>query len=298
MANSNIEQYEHSQQDGLPIECYKFTNGDTSFLYTSHCEDVNIVITENGATRTETYFADYVERDTLKPCSKDDSPSLVVSVSKDSPVGMLYQGPPPEIPLKMALKKIHKQDNTLVDVIFWGVVSQANFEDSVCKLTIKQENWLSKELPKGKKKYFCNNVIYDEDCKLNEDDYKVNFIIDYASGTTIRSTTFALYADGYFNGGLMRHGNNVRMVDAHVGDTISLRYPFSDTPRNEAVISPGCDHLFSTCVAKYNNSLNFTGCPYVPPTDPTRNPTGGGVYWVDSQVVQRDTDGFVGTISL
>lgn len=298
MANSNIELYEHSQQDGLPIECYKFTYGDTNFQYTSHCEDIDIPITENGVRRTETYFADYIERETLKPCAKDDSASLVITVSKDNPVATLYKGPPPEKPVSISLHKLHKQDAEKYDTIFWGRVSQAVFEDSTCKLTIKQENWLSKELPKGKKGFFCNNVIYDEDCKLLEENYKVDFLIDKVDGLKVTSTTFGNYADGYFNGGIMRHGDNVRMIASHVGNVIVLRYPFPATPRNNAVALPGCDHLFKTCALKYGNTDNFTGCPYVPPTDPTRNPTGGGVYWVDSQVVQRDTDGFVGTISM
>lgn len=298
MANSNITPYENSQQDGLPIECYKFTHGNTNFMYTSHCEDVNLIITENGLRRTESYFADYIERDTLKPCSKDDSASLIVSVSKDNPVAMLYQGAPPETPVTLLLHRFHKQDAEKYDTLFCGRVSQAGFEDSVCKLTIKQENWLSKELPKGKKSFFCNNVIYDKDCKLSKAAYQVDFMIDSVSGLSIKSTTFATYPNGYFNGGIMKHGDNVRMVATHIGDTITLRYPFPATPRNYAAAFPGCDHLFKTCALKYGNTLNFTGCPYVPPTDPTKNPTGGGVYWVDSQVVQRDTNGFVGSISM
>jgi len=38
--------------------------------------------------------------------------------------------------------------------------------------------------------------------------------------------------------------------------------------------------------------------PYVAPTDSTKNPTGKGAYWIDNLVIQRDTDGFVGTIDI
>lgn len=88
------------------------------------------------------------------------------------------------------------------------------------------------------------------------------------------------------------------MMVEHVGNRVRLKYPFIETPHNDAIVSPGCDHLFKTCAKRFNNSLNFTGCPYVPPANPQHKNVGRGVYWVDSQIVQRDTNGFVGTISM
>lgn len=298
MASSNIDIYEKSQQDGQPIELYRFTHGDMNYFYTSHAEDVSIVYTVNGITRTETYFADYVDRESFKPATKGSAASLTVSVSKDNPVAMLYMGPPPETPISMSLIRLHRQDNTKYDQVFWGNVSQAAFENSECNLTIKLENWMEKEVPKGKRQFTCNNVIFDDGCMLNKENYRVPFFIDQAAGTKVQSTTFSLYPDGYFTGGVIDHGENSRMVAKHQGDSVWLRYPFPSTPRNDATIVPGCDGLFETCAIKYQNHLNFFGFPYVPPANPEKKNVGRGVYWVDSQVVQRDTDGFVGSISL
>lgn len=298
MASSNIEQYEKSQQDGLPVECFRFSYGDTNYFFTSHYEDVSIKYQDGGTIRTELYMATYIERDSFKPASKGSAASMTITVSKDNVVAKLYQGPPPEKPIELRLLSLHRQDFNSYDQVFWGTIKQAAFEDSVCHLTIKLESWLEQEVPKGKRQFTCNNVIFDEDCQLLKENWRVPFMIDKAVGIEIKSTTFASYPDGYFTGGIMEHGENCRMVASHVGDTVWLRYPFPATPRDNANILPGCDHLFTTCAAKYQNHLNFFGFPYVPPANPEKKNVGSGVYWVDSQVVQRDTDGFVGTISM
>jgi hypothetical protein len=114
----------------------------------------------------------------------------------------------------------------------------------------------------------------------------------------IYSAQFASFADGYLTGGRIYYNDSVRMIAAHKGEWITVKYPFIDTPRNTIKVLPGCDTLFKTCALRYHNTINFSGVPYVAPTDSTKNPTGQGAYWIDSLVIQRDTDGFVGTISL
>lgn len=298
MANSNIATYENSVQDGQPIECYTFMYNGVNYFYTSHCTDVELKFTENGLERTEKYFADYIERQTIKPSSNGDASSMVVSVSKDHPVAKLFQGPPPEKPVKLKIYRLHEQDHTRVDVVFYGRVSQAAFEESTCKLTAKLEHWLSKELPNGDRRFYCNNIIFDNNCQLKKEDWQVKIFIDKVDGLNIYSTAFANYPDGYFEGGCLYFDSYVRMINEHVGNRIRIKYPFVVTPRNEILVTPGCDQLFKTCAKKFNNTLNFTGCPYVAPTDPEKKSVGKGVYWVDSQVVQRDTKGFVGTIDM
>lgn len=298
MADSNISVFESSQQDGQPLELYKFVNNGVSYQYTSNVSDIDIKTNDGGITATETYVAEYIERESIKPSSSGDSTALIVTVSKDHAIAKKFQGAPPEKKIMLTVIRLHEQDHTKFDKVFYGRVSQASFDGSQCKLTVKMENWLSKELPNGDHRFTCNNVLFDEDCQLLENDYKIDFFIDSVVGVDIYSTTFAGYADGYFVGGFIRHANGIRQITAHVGNKVTVKYPFAVTPANGAFVLPGCDHLFKTCALKFHNNLNFTGFPYVPPTDSTRNPVGGGVYWVDSLVIRRDTDGFIGTISV
>ena len=297
MAESNIEKYETSQQDGTPLECYNFSYNGVSYNYTSKASDVELVFTD-GTVRTEKYFADYISRKSIKPSSSGSSTATVITVDKDNNIAKLYQGPPPEKPVFVKIYRLHEQDTSKVDVVFYGRVSQASFRDSECDITVKLENYLSKELPTGMNQYTCNNVIYDEDCQLDKSKYKVDIFIDKVEGLSIYSTSFAEYPDGYFEGGFFYFSDYVRMISEHKGNMIKVKYPFIVTPRNNVAIYPGCDGLFKTCAKKFNNTLNFAGCPYIPPTDSEKNPVGKGVYWVDSLVIQRDTNGYVGTIGM
>lgn len=298
MAETNIGLYENSIQDGQPIECYKFTNEGAAYQYTSHCDDVDIQIKSNDLQRTETYFAEYIERQSIKPASKGDSAALTVTVSKDFVIAKMFQGPPPEKPVLLSIYRLHDQDHTKFDTVFTGRVAQASFEDSVCHLTVKMESWLSKEIPNGMRQFTCNNVLFDSKCRLQERDWCVPVFIDRVVGLDIFSTTFKEHADGYFANGFLRFDGHIRQIVEHVGDRIRLKYPFINTPRNDVTVAPGCDQLFKTCAKRFHNTLNFTGCLYVSPANPQKTNVGKGVYWVDSQVVQRDTDGFVGTIQL
>jgi len=298
VANSNILAYENSTQDGQPIECFKFTHKATSYLYTSDRFDVQLLFKAGSATRTESYAADFIQRGGIKASSQGDSASLSVKVTKDHSVAKLFQGAPPDRPVMLELYRLHDQDHTAFDKIFVGEIIQANFEDSTCELTVKTENWLGKQLPNLTRQFFCCNVIFDGKCRLKKEDWTVNIYIDKVEGLTITSSQLADYPDDYFAGGFFYYGDNVRMIQSNKGNKLVLRYPFPTTPMNNVTIYPGCNHLFRTCATKFHNTLNFTGCPYVPPATGTNTKVGQGVYWVDSQVVQRDTDGYVGTISM
>ncbi|VBB05561.1 Hypothetical protein LUCI_0771 [Lucifera butyrica] len=298
MADSNITLYENSVQNGRPVECYQFTHAGMNYQYTSANQDVSIIFTENGLQRTEKYFADYIERETIKPASSSDSVSVTIKVSKDNAVAKLYQGPPPEKPVYCKIYRLHAQDLSNFDVAFYGRVSQASFEASECSLTVKLEDWLSKEIPNGARQFTCNSMIFDSKCRLKEEDWVVAAFVDRVVGLDVYSTTFAQYPDGYFTGGFLRFDGGIRQIAEHVDDRVKVKYPFLSTPRNEIVVAPGCDHLFKTCATRFRNTLNFTGCLYVPPANPEKTNVGKGAYWVDSQVVQRDTNGFVGNIEM
>lgn len=298
MAYSNISLYENSQQDGQPIECYKFSIGANTFQYTSSQEDIRLVYSDNGLQRTETYAAEYIKRAAIKPGSKGSSASLEVTVSKDFVIAKMFQGPPPETKVLLKLIRLHRQNNTKYDIIFTGRVSQSAFEDSECTLTVKMESFMEKQIPNGQRQFTCGNVIYDSKCRLKENDLKVAAHIDRVDGLNIYSSTFANYADGYFANGLFRWNGYVRLITEHEGERIKLKYPLNETAYGEMTAAPGCDQLFTTCHTRFKNTLNFNGCPYVPPANPEHTAVGRGVYWVDSQVIQRDSNGFVGTISL
>jgi uncharacterized phage protein (TIGR02218 family) len=296
---SNITVYEKLIEGGQPVELYKFTQKDINYFYTSNHKDVSITIKNEGQVRTEKYFADYIERAEIRPNTSGNTASdMQITVWKDHPVAKLFQGAPPEKSVEVRIYRAHAENIDKYDVVFYGIISQANFQESKCNLTAKLENWLDKELPNGMYQYFCKNMIYDQNCRLSKADWQVNIFVDKVEELKIYSMQFANYEDGYFTGGCLYYDDQIRMIDSHKGNIVTVRYPFLRDPHNDVVVTPGCDHLFSVCAKKFKNIENFTGCPYIPPTDSEKNPTGKGVYWVDSSVIERDSKGFVGTIKI
>lgn len=295
----NIDKYENSVQEGIPIECYKFSHLGMQYLYTSAAEDIELqIIEKEKVVRTEKYYAEVISRDAIKPGSSGSIESCMIKVSKDHPIAKLFQGAPPESPVNCIIYRLHAPDTGMFDVELYAKIGQVHFVDSECELSATMENWLNKELPNGVNQYYCNHVLFDHNCRLKKEDYQISAFIDEVDGLLVYSAAFAEYEDGYFEGGRLYYNDNVRMIAEHKGNRVRIKYPFVNRPRNTVTILPGCNALFSTCALRYKNSLNFSGVPYVAPTDATKNPTGKGAYWIDSLVIQRDTDGFVGTIDL
>ena len=296
--SSNLSSFETSIQEGMPVECYKFTNDNMEYLYTSRRNDLDLEFTENGLKRTETYYAEYIKRNELIPGSQGSSTETTITVSKENPVAKLYQTAPPETAVMVQIIRLHASDLSKRDVIFYGRITQASFEDSECNLTVALESWLTKEFPNGLYQYTCNNVLFDKNCRLNKDNYKETVFLDKVIDLDVYSKDFAKHEDGYYEGGRMYFDGHIRMITSHKGNVCTLRYPFHLKPRNDVIVLPGCDKIFKTCVKKFKNADNFTGFPYCPPTDAEKNPTGTGTYWMDGNIVVRDTKGFVHTMGL
>ncbi len=297
MATSNISSYEESQQDGVPLECFRFECSGITYLYTSNRYDVTVGIHEGGVTRSEQYTATYIKRNSIKPSSQGGVSSVTVTVDKDNVVAALFKGSPPSGRVMVTILRLHNQDKNTYDTIYVGEIIQAAFQDSECEFTVKLENWLTRKFPNFMRQFFCCNVVYDESCRLVKSSYEKLIYISRVSGLSVISDDLSQHEEDYFAGGVLYHNGNSRMIQGNKGNTLTLRYPFPTTPMGAVSIYPGCNGLFRTCATRFNNTLNFTGCPYVPPEFSSDNKKGKGVYWVDSAVVQRDTDGYVGMIS-
>ena len=297
---SNISVAESSIQDGQPLECYLFYCAGVKYAYTSARYDIELPeYDDSGAfVGTNTFFADYIDRSALRPSCSNDTDNVSITVSKDNPIAKLFELTPPEKGMLVVIYRLHAQDQTKFDKTFTGNVSQATFEDSHCTLSINMGSWLNKQLPNMMKQYTCCNVLFDTKCRLNAADYIVPITVQLSDNHMVQSPDFANYPDGYFTNGKLVFMNTSRMIRSHKGDTVIIQYPFSSIPVSSVVAYPGCPQTFKACATKYNNYLNFSGCPYVRPTDPTTTNVGNGVYWEDTGVVRRDTDCYIGTISM
>lgn len=281
-----------------PIELYIFTYANMTYTYTSSQYSQSAVI--DGVSYV--FSPEYIDRgDTLKLGNQNNSQeSCTISVLRNNSIALLFQGAPPEQDsIKISIYRLHGENSDEYVRLLYGTVSQVTFSDSLAELTITIENVLSRNIPRGTLSYFCQNCIYDSKCTLNEDNYRLNCLLDSRSGLTITCSILAEKEDGYYTGGFIRMGTTYRQISKHVGDTITIKYPIPNYDlQGTFMIYPGCDGNFSVCHRRFGNTDNFSGIPYIQPYNAFLHPVGKGAYWVDGNIVYRDTDGTIYTPKL
>ena len=285
---------ETSVDNANPIELYIFSYNGIDYTYTSHANTV----TAHLEGKYYTFFPDFIERgESLRLGDSGGSlETCTIKVSRANNVALLYKGAPPELgAIRVAVYRVHGTNNSNYTLILRGNVSQVSFTDSTATLTITIESLLKRSIPRGTLSYLCQNCIYDSKCKLSKDDYALQCFVDGGvNGLRIFSTNLNEKPSGYFTDGYLRIGNSLRTVAKHESDWVLLKYPIppSDRTVGEFTIYPGCNGNFETCAEKFSNTDNFSGIPYIQPYDVFRHPVTNDIaYWINGNVVFRDTDG-------
>ncbi len=186
--------------------------------------------------------------------------TCTITVPRTNNVALLYQGAPPEVgSVRVQVYRVHGTENSDYIKIIDGTVSQANFSGSEADLIISVEGVLSREIPRGKLSYYCQNCLYDNKCKVIKDAYALKCYVDIdMTYTHIMSTNLNERPSGYFTDGFIKMGNAYRAIKLHSNDSIWLKYPISLADKQgEFIAYPGCDRMFKTCATKFNNTDNF-----------------------------------------
>ena len=282
---------ETSVDNANPFELYLFTYKQNTYAYTSSQTGYTLFIDNTSYT----FNPEYIERgDNLKlGDSSNTQETCIITVSRNNNVALLYQGSPPETDsVSVTIYRIHGDNSSDYSTILNGKISQVHFSNSVAEITINIDSVLKRNIPQGELSYFCQNNIYDVKCKLKDSDYEIRYGVDHIDHLTIKSSTLAGKPDGYYTDGYIKMGNAYRQIATHVGDTITIKYPISSADLEGSFLAyPGCNGLFYTCAVKFSNTDNFSGVPYIQPYDAFKNPTGKGAYWINSEIIRRDTSG-------
>lgn len=291
---------ETSIENAQPIECYIFNYNGVDYTYTTTYYSQTFSI--NGISYT--FVPEYIKRgDSLKQSDSSSSDdNCIITVSRSNSVALLYQGTPPELDsVTVQIYRIHGENNNEHTRILRGNVSQVRFFGSDAELTVTIEHVLVKEIPRGKLSYFCQNCIYDNKCKLNREDYKHKCWVDgdTVAFTIQSSNLLEIGIEGYYTDGYMQMGNSFRQIVEHKGDKITIKYPINASDKSDVFyVYPGCNNLFTQCNEKFKNTENFSGIPYQQPYDAFKHSVDKGVYWVDGNIVYRDTDRKIYTMNL
>lgn len=258
---------EASGHDGSPVECYKFIGTFRTYRYTS----ADSAQTVNG----EVYQPVAGRRGNIRAGTQsDDNLSLEIELPFDVDVvrDYAYSESPPGLTLEVY--RVHRNTDFATDwVLLWkGKVSAFNVDGRVAKIRVPSifSRALQADLPSAYYQAPCNHVLFDARCKLARASYTITTTV-----TEPGTNAFTVASDGAADGELAageavitRTGER-RLILGNISDTITINYPFVDLRDGDEVeLTLGCDHAFSTCKAKFNNSINFGGHPFIPADNP------------------------------
>jgi uncharacterized phage protein (TIGR02218 family) len=120
----------------------------------------------------------------------------------------------------------------------------------------------------------CRAIFGDGRCKANLASYTVGGTVNTVSSRQIFISNSMTQAAGYFSGGevvWLTGANAGRRMEikefSNKQFTLVLPMPNNVTVGDTFNAIAGCDKTIGTCVAKFNNAVNFRGEPYVPGMD-------------------------------
>ena len=116
---------------------------------------------------------------------------------------------------------------------------------------------------------FCQNTLYDENCKLSSSDYAINFTVQSFTGKGGLVST-EIGNGSPFTGGYVVFLKDFRWITLGEMNTFHLHVPFDSSVGVGTVLRAywGCSKSAEDCKNKFNNMSNFFGCPYIPSDNP------------------------------
>ena len=160
--------------------------------------------------------------------------------------------------------------------LFSGRVGPLTISGHEIQMGIKSDlELLDIPMPRNVYAAGCIHTLYDSGCNLSAAAFTVT------GNTTANSTSFNVNCNlaqtaGYFDLGVMKftsgQNNQVqRTVRVHSNGVLTVMQPFASTPQagDLFTVRPGCDKTFATCGAKFTNTSNFRGYPFIPAPETT-----------------------------
>lgn len=255
-----------------PVELYHVWHieSDVHWRYTSG----DIAVTFGG----NVYNPVTIKRGSVVYNSELEVSSLAVSVARtDAPFSEFVARNPIDILWIQVSRLFRDQAPLEAGVIFIGQVKAVSIKGASANVNcVGFENQLRQPVPSERYQVGCNWTVFDLNspkvakCTLDKDSYKLTTTVTVsADGLELTSSDFALQADDYYQLGYIFFEGQRRLITAHVGSVVTLRFEFVDLESSDSVDAyPGCDGSGVTCRDKYNNIVNFSGFMYIPLDNP------------------------------
>lgn len=258
---------EISTQDGQPIALYLLEWGETEFAYTS--ADRNIIY--GGRT----YVAQPVSDNGMVQGGSTAN-DFTMDCPANLPIVGLYRGTPPSETIWFTVRRMHQGEADAP--IYWiGTVT------NVKRLGQADAQVIGKPLTASFKRTGlrlcwtreCPHFLYDQGCKVDPEDFRVDALITAMTGTSITVDTVGGNPVGWFSGGFFSWEVNDdgtierRMIESHDGLTLIVFGITDGLEIGDAVkLYPGCDRTPTMCNDKFDNLSNAGDFHFMPGKSP------------------------------
>lgn len=256
--------YDSSVEGGMPVELYRFNQGPLEWNYTSSAEPVLYLST--------TYTPEAITRSSISQTGEMAKDGISLVFPRDNEFAAQFLGQTPDLTTTLTLYRGHLTDGDAEFVAYWKGRAVAG-SAAGAEVTVECESVFTSMRRSGLRARFqrtCRHSLYGSACGLDKASYAVPAYIQSSTSFTLVNNASSLQPDGTYTGGMVElESGAMRFIVNHVGDTLYLSRPFAESVNGQTVsIFPGCDHLKSTCITKFNNLLNFGGFPYIPNINP------------------------------
>jgi len=255
---------EKTTHDAEPIELYRFEGSGSVYVYCSGDYDYSF----NG----DLYLASPITRAAIEDGADANRNALRLTMPASMDLIQDYAFDVAPRSLELKLFRIHPFSGNFTT--YWrGPVTSMTVEGRMASIRVPSilEEAAESTVPSVNYQRQCNHILYDGRCGLAAASYKVSKNIDSisADGLTLTITTTIGAANLYRGGEIVRSTDSERrLIVASTTTTVTIAWPFRTLAAADAVeIYQGCDHTIETCDAKFSNSANFGGAPFIPTND-------------------------------
>lgn len=268
---------ERSAAGSRPIDLYTFAAPSGTYYLTSHVVDVEF----DGVVFT----ADTMDRGDQQVAQDLTGRELVVNLPIAHPIVQRYAAfGIPERELLITLQRLQETSGTAEQE--WqgfGNGIEVNGRFAAIRVPSITDDAMKVRLPQVRAQRLCNHMLFDRQCQLNRNDFKIDtFIIEIETNLTeLIIGSIGGHPDHFADpAGELLHvaSGERRQIIAQVGTILDINLPIVGMlPGDSITVFASCLHTLDDCLNKFNNVVNFGGMPELNDAINPRVPPGTGI---------------------
>ncbi|MGH6785320.1 MAG: phage BR0599 family protein [Novosphingobium sp.] len=275
---------EFSEQMGFPVLLYEFETviqgpGAGSSSSSNGLEPIRFCnLSREFFWMGNTWFPSEIKNSRIGQSSDINKDGITLVFARTNEFAQQFIGVPPEFITLLTIFRGHLTQSDDEYAVYWkGRLGGAKASEN--KISINCESVFTSLRRYGLRARYqrtCRHMLYSQGCGLDADDFGTPGIATAATTQSVTSTAFGSQANGFWIGGMLQDSTGaLRYIVGHNGNIVTLWRPMQslideiiDFGSAAIIAYPGCDKSFQTCVAKFDNALNFGGMPLLPNKNP------------------------------